>query len=62
MKTKSEYTVQFDEHTLNPEGHYYILKDGETLMLPKSDGSKLLPTFPTRAEAEEYIQLVKILS
>lgn len=56
MKTKVEYGV------IRMGSKFVVTKDGEPVLLPKTNGSHVVTEFDCKEDAEKYLSILKRLS
>lgn len=47
---------------MQKNGKFVVTKNGEPILLPKSDGQTIVTEFPTKEDAEKYMNILSILS
>lgn len=56
MKTKVEYGV------IKMGSKFVVTKDGEPIILPKTNGSNIVTEFDSKEDAEKYLSILKKLA
>ena len=56
MKTKVEYGV------IKMGSKFVVTKDGEPILLPKTNGSHIVTEFDIKEDAEKYLSILKKLA
>jgi hypothetical protein len=46
---------------IQKNGKFIVTKNGEPILLPKSDGQAIVTEFPTKEDAEKYMGILNIL-
>jgi hypothetical protein len=56
MKTKNSLGI------IEKNNKFIVIKNGEPINLPKSDGQTIVTEFDSRSDAERYISILKSLT
>lgn len=46
---------------MQKNGKFVVTKNGEPILLPKSDGQAIVTEFPTKEDAERYMSILTML-
>lgn len=47
---------------IQKNGKFVVTKNGEPILLPKTDGQSIVTEFPTKEDAEKYLNILNTLS
>lgn len=47
---------------MQKNGKFVVTKNGEPIVLPKTDGQSIVTEFPTKEDAEKYMSILTALS
>lgn len=50
-----------DMSVVEKDGKFIVTKNGEAILLPKSDGQSIITEFDTKSDAERYMSIVSML-